>query len=81
MKKTVCVIFCLVMAIMMIGCANTAKGQTGDEPFEVILHTKDYEIWKHKETGVCYMWYQTSGSYAGGLTVMLNADGTPYTGK
>lgn len=33
------------------------------------------EIWVDKQTGVNYLW-QSSG-YAGGLTPMLNRDGTP----
>lgn len=33
------------------------------------------EIWVDKETGVNYLWH--SSGYAGGLTVLLKADGTP----
>ena len=33
------------------------------------------EIWVDKQTGVNYLW-QASG-YAGGLTPLLNRDGTP----
>ena len=33
------------------------------------------EIWVDKETGVNYL-YRSSG-YSGGLTVLLNKDGTP----
>lgn len=33
------------------------------------------EIWVDRQTGVNYMW-QASG-YAGGLTPLLNRDGTP----
>lgn len=79
-KRLICIALCAVMALMLIGCSDTDKGK-GNEPFEVVLHTEDYQIWKHKETGVCYMWYRNHNSYAGGLTVMLNADGTPYTGE
>ena len=36
----------------------------------------DYnEIWVDKETGVNYFWHHSG--HAGGLTVLLNADGTP----
>ena len=34
------------------------------------------QIWVDKQTGVNYLW-QASGGYAGGLTPLLNADGTP----
>lgn len=33
------------------------------------------EIWVDKQTGINYFWH--SSGYAGGLTVLLNADGTP----
>ena len=33
------------------------------------------EIWVDKETGINYLWH--ASGYAGGLTVLLNADGTP----
>ena len=38
-----------------------------------------YRILKHDETGVYYL--QIYSGYYCGLSVMLNADGTPYTGK
>ena len=33
------------------------------------------EIWVDRETGINYLWH--ASGYAGGLTVLLNADGTP----
>ena len=33
------------------------------------------EIWVDKNTGVNYLWH--ASGYAGGLTVLLNADGSP----
>ena len=33
------------------------------------------EIWVDKETGINYLWH--ASGYAGGMTVLLNADGTP----
>ena len=33
------------------------------------------EIWVDQETGVNYLWH--SSGHAGGMTVLLNADGTP----
>ena len=44
-----------------------------------------YTILVHNETGVYYLVTNFIGSdgreYRGGITVLLNADGTPYTGK
>lgn len=39
----------------------------------------DYAILVDKETKVCYLEYKRQSGYAGfgGLSVMLNADGTP----
>jgi len=34
-----------------------------------------FEIWVDRETGVNYLYRQTG--YAGGMTVMLNSDGSP----
>lgn len=33
------------------------------------------EVWVDKKTGVNYLW--SGAGYAGGLTVLLNRDGTP----
>ena len=33
------------------------------------------QIWVDKQTGVQYLWH--ASGYAGGLTVLLNRDGTP----
>ena len=33
------------------------------------------QIWVDKVTGINYLWH--SAGYAGGLTVLLNRDGTP----
>lgn len=33
------------------------------------------QIWVDKQTGVNYLW--TASGYAGGLTPLLNRDGTP----
>lgn len=35
----------------------------------------DTEIWVDRETGVNYLWHHSG--YAGGMTVLLKADGTP----
>lgn len=35
----------------------------------------DMQIWVDKQTGVNYLWH--GEGYAGGLTVLLNRDGTP----
>lgn len=44
--------------------------------FIVVESGFDYTIYQHKDTGVYYLQFEHRG-----LTVMLNADGTPYTGE
>lgn len=52
---------------------------TNDKRFEIIFEQKSFaeatRILRDTETGVCYL-YQWSGA-GGGLTPLLNADGTP----
>ena len=46
-----------------------------DESFEIIGKGTGYSVIKHNKTGVYYL------KYSKGVTVMLNADGTPYMGE
>lgn len=95
MKKIVCFILVAVMAIILVGCetasASKERENNGKQTdhyvadgvhFTVVqswIRNGDYNaIIKHEDTGVCYFYYD--GYYATCMTVMLNADGTPYTG-
>ncbi len=81
MKKIVCFILTALMALMLCGCGKTTNDKlldSEDSRFETLELGHEFRIVKHKETGVCYFfWYN---GYQGGVTVMLNSDGTPYTG-
>lgn len=50
-----------------------------DKRFEKVYSqgsmTSNTEVWVDKETGVNYLFH--SGGYAGGMTVLLGADGKP----
>lgn len=83
-KKLIAAMVVATMAVSMVGCdesivenADTVTESTAR--FE--RHTLDdsYSILVDKETGVCYLEYDHCGGYDGyyGITVMLNADGTP----
>lgn len=48
--------------------------EDADYPFEVVEKRFHYKILRHKETGVYYFVGYNS------MTVMLNPDGTAYTG-
>lgn len=44
----------------------------------IIDKTNNYKIYKHDKTGVCYFCITDKGKMS--VCVMLNPDGTPYTG-
>lgn len=71
MKKKIGI---LIFALSIICCAGCSEN---NEPRE--KNGKDIRFYVDKETGVNYFIYR--GGYAGGMTVRLNADGTPYVSK
>lgn len=46
------------------------------EYFDTVKNSAQFTIVKHRETGVMYMI-----NYHGGITVIVNEDGTPYVQK
>lgn len=83
-KKIFCFLLLLVMPIILLfGCAldNAQTSEIGKEYIvgNVILvkveKGKDFDLFVDKNTKVIYIYNKTS--YQGGLTAMLNADGTP----
>lgn len=84
MKKLISILLCVVMVMGLCGCSvlETHVEAFADEAsFSVVEEGHNYAICKHNETGVYYIIYDPSGSYRGGMSVMLNPDGTPYTGR
>ena len=70
----------IVFAFCGCGCENTSDNETS---LNTIHMTKCYDdeiirIYRHEETGVYYLGGDTDRA---GWCVMLNADGTPYTGE
>ena len=82
MKKIMAILLVVIMAVALASCKHISNSLYEDEnaKFELIEKSFDYKILRHKETGVYYLLYEYKGSYRNGITVMLNADGTPYTG-
>ena len=84
MKK---ILFVMLMVLVMMvvclsGCNQTTK-KSYDAPtheMTVIDETTGYTIYKHDVTGV-YYFCRDGGSYGRSVCVMVNADGTPYTGE
>ena len=74
----------LLLAVVLImacaGCTKTEYDDPDDAPkmMTVVDKTVGYCIYRHDETGVYY--YSRNAGYGLAVCVMLNADGTPYTG-
>ena len=76
MKKFIVALLALVF-LMLAACVGSGSAQTEAEPvFEEIIVSGPGDIIRHNETGVCYLYRRTG--YAGGMTVMVNPDGSPY---
>ena len=71
----------MLIVLALGGCNNTKSVDDRNVPLEmtIIDKTDDYVIYKHDKTGVCY--FCVIGSYSKSVCVMLNPDGTPYTGE
>ena len=82
-KKIITLLITVTMALSLTSCGKSVSiVENADTEAESTVmferHTLDdhYSILVDKETGVCYLKYESVGGYSG-LTVMLNADGTP----
>lgn len=82
-KKIFCLLLLLIMPIIFLcGCSDSAQtSEIGKEYIvgNVILvkveKGEDFDLFVDKSTKVIYIYNKTA--YQGGLTAMLNADGTP----
>lgn len=75
MKKKITVILLITM-LLLAGCGN--KQDTDSEQGKSIVKVESsfgHCIYVDRDTGVMYL-YVSSG-YGGGITVMINEDGTP----
>jgi hypothetical protein len=79
MKKQIVVLFA-VMVLACTGCTKTAyeNGESAPKTMTVVDGTAGYTIYRHDPTGVHYF-CRDAGSCKS-VCVMLNPDGTPYTG-
>jgi len=76
-KRFICIVLCIVITLALVGCATTNEPTAEmHKVMSVVYRDGDCWIYKHNNTGVYYLSYRGSG-----VTVMLNADGTPYIGR
>lgn len=80
MKKVICLMLCAIMLLALCGCgynkAGRSETQENDGRMTVIYNDGYCVIYRDNETGVQYFSRPNAGS-----CVMVNADGTPYTGE
>lgn len=71
----------LVVVCTGCGATKTEYDDPDDAPksMTIVDETMGYAIYRHDETGVHY--FCRDGGYGKSVCVMVNADGTPYTGN
>ena len=74
-KKIICFILTLTI-VMLTACGNTAAE---NKTKYIQDYNSKFKIFVDKETGINYIIFD--GIYAGGMTVRLNEDGTPYVSE
>lgn len=66
----------ITAALLIAGCSDKVNVSAGQENTMVPVESEQYyDIYADNDTGVMYLYITISTG--GGLTVMLNADGTP----
>lgn len=68
----------ITAALLIAGCSDKVNVSAGQENTMVPVESEQYyDIYADKDTGVMYLYVYTGRGFGSGLTVMLNADGTP----
>lgn len=66
----------LTATLLIAGCSDMANVSAGQDNTMVLVESElNYSIYADKDTGVMYL--KSWNAKGGGITVMLNADGTP----
>ena len=82
-RKSKLLILATIAALSLTGCSGGIVGNDKTETVSGAMFVRHeladgYSILEERETGVCYLEFDT-GFYRYGITVMLNPDGTPRT--
>ncbi|MBQ2174028.1 MAG: hypothetical protein II453_02790 [Alphaproteobacteria bacterium] len=86
MKKIIVALLTVLLVFAFCGCENTSECENtsrNETSLNNVHMTKCYDnstivVYRHDETGVYYL---GGASFRSGWCVMVNADGTPYTGE
>lgn len=82
-RSVVAALAASITTIILTSCNSLpelpANGFTDNPCMTVFESTSQYKIYVHNPTGVHYIVYK-GGEGNSTFTVLLNADGTPYTG-
>ena len=80
MKKLIVALLTVLLVFAFCGCENTSDNATNSNKVHMVKYYDDefIRIYRHEETGVYYL---GGNSWRAGWCVMVNADGTPYTGE
>lgn len=73
MKVVLSIVLAIVLCCGLVGC-NDEKIEQADR-FELVHEEGSMNVVVDKETGVMYLFLRAG--YAGGVTVMVDADGNP----
>lgn len=77
-KRLICIVLCVVITFVLIGCDESPAEMRVEQRIEqmtLVYAYTPFRIYRHESTGVYYL----VNNY-GGITIMVNADGTPYIG-
>ena len=74
MRKKLLALAVITLAISMTGCTGNESQEKETVTFKTVKESYKYIEYRDVETGVHYFY-----TYGGGITVRVNADGTPYT--
>lgn len=80
MKKIIVALLTVLLVFAFCGCKNTSGNETCSNNLHMTICYDDgvIRIYRNEETSVYYLGGE---SFRSGWCVMVNADGTPYTGE